>query len=311
MPAYNCDAFIKQAIDSVLQQTYQNWELLVADDGSSDNTRTIIDSYSDARIIKTHNQVNKGNIRTRNRLFTEAKGEFLTVLDADDWMAKEKVEHQVKIFTKERVLNVCVTNYWVVGINKSIQIAQPVDNDFYLGESDFESAPRFPPASIMLRRSVYEEVGELSLYFDRLFGEDIYWIYLIIERFKTLFVAKPLYYYRTNPASLTNDLNNERKLSVISLIEELIRQRRETGEDWLSRGQPDKAIAFEENLRKEKQWLGEKYRIKAARSVDMRQLKPAVKYLAKAFRLNPYSIKNTRTLLYLIRYSFSITFFVT
>ena len=303
MPAYNCEAFVEQAIDSVLQQTYPNWELLVADDGSSDNTRVIIDSYSDARIIKTHNQINEGNIRTRNRLFTEAKGEFLTVLDADDWMARGKIEHQIKMFTKEKELDVCVTNYWVVDVNESIQVVQPVENDFYLEESDFESAPRFHPASIMLKRSVFDEVGGLNLYFDRLFGEDIYWIYLIMERVKTLFVAKPLYYYRTNPASLTNDLDNERKLSVISLIEELIRQRRETGEDWLSRGQPDKAIAFESNLLKQKQWLGEKYRIKAARSIDMRQLKPAFKYLTKAFALNPYSIKNTRTLLYLIKYS--------
>ncbi len=303
MPAYNCEKFIFQAIESVLQQTYTNWELLVGDDGSTDNTQYIIDQFSDGRIIKSHNKSNQGNIRTRNRLFAEAKGEFLAVLDADDWMTEEKIEHQIEMFTNEKELDVCVTNYWTTNLDGSVRGVQAVEKDFYLKEGDFELAPRFHPASIMLKRSVFDEVGGLNLYFDRLFGEDIYWIYLIMERFKTLFVSKPLYYYRTNPASLTNDLDSERKLSVISLIEELIRQRRETGGDWLSRGQLDRAINFENNLLKQKQWLGEKYRIKAARSVDMRQFKLAFKYLGKAFTLNPYSVKNTRTLLYLIRYS--------
>ena len=301
MPAYNCEAYIKQAIDSVLQQTYPKWELIVADDGSTDNTKAIIDAVEDERIIKTHNVTNQGNIRTRNRLFEQARGEYITVLDADDWIDKEKVHRQLEEFKADEELSVCVTNYYKVSITGNIAVNQDVECDFILNSNEFELTPRFHPASIMLKKNVLNKVGGLNLYFDQLFGEDIYWIYLLLERFKTLYIAQPLYYYRANPASLTNNINNKRKLTVISLIEELIRQRRQTGEDWLSRGTIEEAVNFEHRLLQEKKWLGERYRTIAARYIDLLQLNQAWKYLFKAVMANPFNTKNTRTLLYLLK----------
>ena len=301
MPAYNCEAFVEQAIASVLHQTYTNWELLVADDGSTDNTKAIIDAVEDNRVIKTHNETNQGNIRTRNRLSEEAGGEFITILDADDWIDKEKVRHQLNVFEVDKELNVCVTNYFKVSTTGDVAVNQNVECDFILDANEFELTPRFHPASIMLKKNVLDEVGGLNLYFDRLFGEDIYWIYLILERFRTLYIAQPLYYYRANPASLTNNINNKRKLTVISLIEELIRQRRQTGEDWLSRGTVEEAVNFEHRLLQEKKWLGERYRTIAAKYIDLLQLNQACKYLFKAVIANPYNTKNARTLLYLIK----------
>ncbi|MBL7917984.1 MAG: glycosyltransferase family 2 protein, partial [Bacteroidia bacterium] len=63
MPAYNCEKFVKQAIESVLDQSYSNFELLIADDCSTDQTKKVIDSYSDQRIKKFHNQVNLGYLK--------------------------------------------------------------------------------------------------------------------------------------------------------------------------------------------------------------------------------------------------------
>ena len=306
MPAYNCEAFVEQAINSVFQQTYTNWELMVADDGSTDNTRAIIDAIGDDRVVKTHNDTNQGNIRTRNRLFGQAKGDFITILDADDWIDKKKIEHQLEAFNVDEGLSVCVTNYYEVSTTGNVVIKQNVECDFLLKANEFELTPRFHPASIILKRNVFDRIGGLNLYFDRLFGEDIYWIYLILEKFKTLYVAQPLYYYRANPVSLTNDINNKRKLTVISLIEELIKQRRQTGEDWLSRGTIEEAINFEHRLLKEKKWLGERYRTIAARYIDLLQLGQACKYLLKAVLTNPYSTKNTRTLSYLIKSALKI-----
>lgn len=301
MPAYNCEAFIEQAIASVLQQTYTNWELLVADDGSTDNTRAVIDAVKDERIVKTHNDTNQGNIRTRNRLFDQAQGDFITVVDADDWIHERKVECQVEVLSENKALCACVTNYYTVNVEGNNKVKQNIEHNFLLTIAELESVPMFHPASIMLRREVYKKVGGLNLYFDRLYGEDLYWIYLIAEKYKVLYVAQPLYYYRANPVSLTNDIEDERKLTVISLVKELIKQRKHTGEDWLSKGEVAEAANFENQLIKEKKWLGEKYRIYAARQIDLLELKKASKYLLKATLLNPLNVKNARTLSYLVR----------
>ncbi len=84
MPAYNGERYIKQAIESVLTQTYPHWELIVVDDGSTDNTAEIVSSYKDQRIVYVF-QENRGQAATLNRGLNIARGEFITTLDVDDW----------------------------------------------------------------------------------------------------------------------------------------------------------------------------------------------------------------------------------
>lgn len=301
MPAYNCQVYIQEAIESVLNQTYTHWELLVADDGSSDTTCQIIDAFEDTRIKKSHNAVNQGNIRTRNRLFGEAKGEFLTVLDADDLMVKDRLEKQLIAFQKYPNLGACVSNCFHIDIEGRISLGQQVREDFYLDVDNFNYSYTFPPASIILKREVYEKIGGLHLYFDRLFAEDRYWIYLIVEQYKVLYLKDPLYFYRANPFSLTNYLDNPRKLTVTTLVDELIKQRKEEGSDWLSDGLFEKASAFEKSLIKKRKWIGERYRICAARHIDLLQFLQARRLLLKAMSLNPYNIDNIRTMFYFLK----------
>ena len=84
MPAYNCEKYIHQAIDSVLNQTHINFELLIADDCSTDTTKQIIDSYKDPRIKTFHNNINLGYLKASNKLFSLCKGSYITFQDADD-----------------------------------------------------------------------------------------------------------------------------------------------------------------------------------------------------------------------------------
>ena len=279
-----------------------NWELLVADDGSKDNTKYIIDRFDDSRIIITHNNSNQGNIRTRNRLFAEAKGSFITVLDADDWIAPDKLEKQVKVMVERDDIGACVTNYFEVDIKGKIKFKQAAACDFYFNLNEFKQRHVYPAASIMLRNEVYENVGGLHLYFDRVFGEDKYWIYLILERYKILFIKEPLYYYRANRSSLTSQLDSKRKLTIMSLIEELLRQRRETGDDWLNRGEYARAKKFEAELLKQKKWLSNRYRSYAARCIDLFLYRSAVKLLVKSFIAYPFNLSNVRTSLYLLKH---------
>lgn len=95
MPTYNCGRFIKESIDSVLAQTYENWELLIVDDCSTDETETIVRTYADNRIHYLRNKQNLGAALTRNRALREAKGRYIAFLDADDLWLPEKLARQI------------------------------------------------------------------------------------------------------------------------------------------------------------------------------------------------------------------------
>src|SRR5262249_32870532 len=84
MTSFNAEAYIAEAIGSILRQTYSNWELLLADDCSTDQTRTVIAGFTDPRIRVYHNDHNMHYLRTRNKLIPLVRGEFIALLDADD-----------------------------------------------------------------------------------------------------------------------------------------------------------------------------------------------------------------------------------
>lgn len=100
MAAYNAEKTIKQAIDSVVKQTYEDWELIVINDCSTDKTVELVNSYTDSRIRIINNEVNSGASFTRHHGVEEAKGKWLAILDSDDAWAPEKLEKQVDLQVK-------------------------------------------------------------------------------------------------------------------------------------------------------------------------------------------------------------------
>ena len=116
MPSYNTEKYIKETINSVLNQTYKNWELIIVDDCSSDNTDEIVRSITDDRIKYLKNKVNSGAAITRNRALKEAKGKWIAFLDSDDLWKKEKLEKQMN-FMKENNYYFSYTNYIEVDEN--------------------------------------------------------------------------------------------------------------------------------------------------------------------------------------------------
>ena len=93
-PTYNYGRFLGEAIQSVLDQTFQDWELIVVDDGSTDGTREVMDAFADPRIHYVY-QENQGNPAARNTALRLARGEYVACLDADDAWFPEKLEKQV------------------------------------------------------------------------------------------------------------------------------------------------------------------------------------------------------------------------
>lgn len=98
MPAYNAERFIKESIESVIDQSYENWELLVINDFSNDLTRMIIKDYckKDRRIRLLEQKQNEGVVKARNRGIKESKGKYIAFLDSDDLWKSNKLEVQIK-----------------------------------------------------------------------------------------------------------------------------------------------------------------------------------------------------------------------
>ena len=111
MPSYNTAKFISETIDSVLMQTYTNWELIIVDDCSTDNTDEVVKSFlSDDRIKYIKNEKNSGAAFSRNRALREANGKWIAFLDSDDLWHPEKLEKQIRFMEKNRC-HFSYTNY--------------------------------------------------------------------------------------------------------------------------------------------------------------------------------------------------------
>ena len=97
-PTYNCGAYIAGAIQCVINQTYKDWEMIIVDDASTDNTQAIVAEFAqtDDRIKYIHKEKNTGAASSRNRALREARGRWVAFLDSDDLWEPEKLEHQVK-----------------------------------------------------------------------------------------------------------------------------------------------------------------------------------------------------------------------
>ncbi len=109
-PAFNSEKFIAETIQSVLAQTYQNWELLIVDDCSTDKTAEIISGFQDSRIKYFYNSTNKGSAVSRNIALQKANGRWIAFLDSDDLWHPEKLEKQIE-FMKQNNYRFSYTNY--------------------------------------------------------------------------------------------------------------------------------------------------------------------------------------------------------
>ena len=111
-PTYNCGNYIEETINSVINQTYKNWEMIIIDDCSTDNTKSIVEEYQKKYPnIKYHIlENNSGAAVARNMAIKMAKGKFIAFLDSDDLWDKEKLEKQIN-FMKQNDYNFTYTNY--------------------------------------------------------------------------------------------------------------------------------------------------------------------------------------------------------
>src|ERR1700693_193106 len=128
MPVYNGERFIRETIDSVLNQTYRNFEFIIVNDGSVDSTRQIISSYDDKRIIPLNLAINQGVSNARNTGTDLARGEFIAFCDADDLYDPGRLQTQLDFLTSNATVDVCGSYFVVFENEQEILVRHPLND---------------------------------------------------------------------------------------------------------------------------------------------------------------------------------------
>ncbi|NEN87749.1 MAG: glycosyltransferase [Okeania sp. SIO3H1] len=162
IPVYNGDRYICQAIESVLAQTYQSYEIIVIDDGSTDNTHLVLEPYVEA--IRYVYQENQGVSAARNHGIDLAQGELIAFLDADDFFLSNKLTAQVGVFDAQPNLGIVHSGWRRVNQDgETIKDETPWD---YVPKLDLEGWLRWKPigtmGTLMFRRDWLQQVGSFE-----------------------------------------------------------------------------------------------------------------------------------------------------
>ncbi|MDM9585919.1 MULTISPECIES: glycosyltransferase family 2 protein [unclassified Nostoc] len=215
IPAYNTETYIGKAIESALEQTLTDIEVIIVDDGSSDKTVEVAKSFTDQRLKVIVNQQNLGAAAARNRAFRVAQGEWIAVLDSDDWYAPERLEKLVSLANKTNADMIAddvffikdgTTSPWSTLIQESgeridkifqIDIVYFVETDVF-GEPGLHlglSKPLFKREFLVKHGIEYDD--EIRM------GQD-FWLDMkcLIKGARFFIEPKPYYFYRSRPGSL-------------------------------------------------------------------------------------------------------------
>ncbi len=236
IPTYNRSDVISRAVQSALDQTLSDIEVIVVDDASDDETSSILESYSDQIQFYSHS-TNKGGSAARNTGIKAASGEYIAFLDSDDTWDPTKLEKQVELL--ERRSSEWVAAYCGFKQKRSSSIVEFVDKHF--PRKTGKEGGQELIVDILMRR--FAHGGASTLLVDRLTVEaidgfderfqrhqDIEFLIRLLQRGKMAYVSEPLVYKHDTGNPSLDDVNSSREL-FLTKFESLIQEIEQTGED--------------------------------------------------------------------------------
>ncbi len=207
IPCYNGEKFICETIESALNQSYCNSHIIAVDDGSTDGTLQILNSFSPSIEILRHPDCgNHGKAAALNLGITRSTGDYISFLDQDDTWTSEKILKSLELMIVQKEIGLVYTNgLWMdFAGNTYGTIMSKGHNEENSPMSLLMNCYIKSASSVMVRRCVFESVG---LFDEQLIGCDDHDMWLrIVERFKIGYVDEPLYNYRIHGSQLSSDL---------------------------------------------------------------------------------------------------------
>jgi len=241
IPCYNQAQYLPEALDSVIAQTYENWECIIVNDGATDNTEGVAQGYivKDKR-IKYIYQNNQGLSKARNSGFNLANGEYIQFLDCDDYLAPEKIFVQIEFFKSNNDYKVCYTGFYHYYQNKGI-----AKQDLNIDISDDPLYHILFAEDRKTGLTIHNALFHSTLWNDdevpftdnfKYWHEDwVFWIKTAMKTNKFKYISTPLVYYRIHDSGFTSSLENKLQnftRAIFFIVEMIPTQYRE---DFISR----------------------------------------------------------------------------
>ena len=201
MPAYNAEKFLRQAMDSVLSQTYSNLELIVINDCSVDSTESIILSYEDKRVVYLKNEKNLGVAATLNKGLETAKGQYIARMDADDICVPERLSIQLEYMDQNPDVIVCGSNFIPFDEKGDMVVCCYPETDEAIRTAMLFGCP-FAHPSVMIRAGALKKLGlKYEVAFEKV--EDYRFWTQLQKHGKLYNIQQPLLRYRRHSGQIT------------------------------------------------------------------------------------------------------------
>ena len=207
VPCYNHEKYVKETIESIVNQTYKNIELIVIDDGSKDNSVKIIQELADKYNFTFIHRHNKGLSNTLNEGISLSIGEYICFCASDDFYTIDKIEKQVNFMEINKNDMICYTNmikFYKNGFKRNIQNQKKISG--FIFEKLFLQDFWIPAGTVMYKKVVFQKIG---LFDNSLDTEDFDMFLRIAKRFEIGFIDEFLFFYRAHE---NNSSSNIRKM---------------------------------------------------------------------------------------------------
>lgn len=218
MSVYNGEKYLRESIESILGQTFKDFEFIIINDGSTDKSENIIKSFNDPR-IKLISRSNKGLVASLNEGIEKSLGKYIARMDSDDISESERLEKQIN-FLKSNP-DISVVGSWAKKINENSQIIEemnypPAKNKEIKKYSLFHNP--FIHPSIMFKKEIIKKIGLYNPFFKN--AEDYEFWSRVLASFQVANLPLSLLRYRINQAGITRSRNM--KMRAMSLLARLL-----------------------------------------------------------------------------------------
>ncbi|MBN1405367.1 MAG: glycosyltransferase [Candidatus Omnitrophica bacterium] len=223
MSVYNGQKHLKKSVDSILNQTFNDFEFITINDGSTDETRKIFESYKDERLRIVHLDKNIGIPKAKNMALKMAKGRYVAIADADDIYLPDRLKKQRDFLENNPDVGLVASAHYIID-----------ENDNVVGRRSYIGADRifrkkliigniFCHSTVMLRKEVFDKVGlydeawEISL--------DYEFYFRVVKYYKLAALKDFLVYYRITPTGISSTMNRKQRLYAIKAQIKAIKER--------------------------------------------------------------------------------------
>lgn len=220
IPAYNRESFIRETVDSVLEQTYPNIELIVVDDGSTDNTLKILKEFGKKLVLLQHlNGENKGQSAAINLGIKVSSGEYIAILDSDDLFAPLKIELQVNFLEKNYEIGLVYANGIAINdFGEKLYKLFPLDHKEGNDPSRMLLECHFNiPSNSLMRKSIFQLTGLFEEKFRSAQDHDMG--IKIMENTIVAYMNEPLWFYRKHENTLSSKFAYRRWKTGFKILE--------------------------------------------------------------------------------------------